>query len=394
MVERLEHTIDELGERFDAAHRVRGARRDVVAAWLDLGRDGRAPGRAACACVAAEPPSLVVRLPEPAVRPAVDDGPLAGGRVARRPGPSRRSRSGARRRPPPRPRHRPPRRPSPTPTRSTHDPGHRGRRARTPRDIDVVGVPVFASGPVPRSARPVASPPGRARVRGQGRPDPRSCPGPRSVDVVAVGLGDAGHGDPGDGCATRRPRSPGPPAKRTSLATALADVDATGPAADVAQAVAEGFVLGTLPLLGASRREAADARPRAGGPAPPGRHRARPSPPAAARGQAIGEAVGLARDLANTPPDHLNATRPGRAGHRRSAAERKLAIEVLDEDAMAEMGLGGMLGVNRAPPSRPAWSSSPTRPAHPERHRGPGRQGRDVRLGRHLAQAVRRHARR
>ena len=35
------------------------------------------------------------------------------------------------------------------------------------------------------------------------------------------------------------------------------------------------------------------------------------------------------------------------------AAERKLAIEVLDEEAMAEMGLGGMLGVNRgsaAPP--------------------------------------------
>ena len=38
-------------------------------------------------------------------------------------------------------------------------------------------------------------------------------------------------------------------------------------------------------------------------------------------------------------------------------AERKLAIEVFDETEMAEMGLGGILGVNRGPLRRPAWSS-------------------------------------
>jgi leucyl aminopeptidase len=66
----------------------------------------------------------------------------------------------------------------------------------------------------------------------------------------------------------------------------------------------------------------------------------------ARRGEAVGAAVALARDLANMPPAHLNALDLAERAIA-IAASGKLDIEVLDEDAMAEMGLGGMLGVNR-----------------------------------------------
>ncbi len=75
--------------------------------------------------------------------------------------------------------------------------------------------------------------------------------------------------------------------------------------------------------------------------------------------------MALARDLANTPPDHLNATDIAERAIA-LAAERRLAIEVYDEDAMAEMGLGGMLGVNRgsvAPPRMIKLTYTPRRPA-------------------------------
>ena len=72
------------------AHRVRGARRDRGRGLARPGPDRRPPGRAARASVAAAAVARR-RLPEPAVRPAVDHGPLAGGRVP--PPGRRRSRS-------------------------------------------------------------------------------------------------------------------------------------------------------------------------------------------------------------------------------------------------------------------------------------------------------------
>ena len=139
---------------------------------------------------------------------------------------------------------------------------------------------------------------------------------------------------------------------RASLATSLADVDARGLApAAAAQAVAEGFVLGTY-RFSAFKSEAAQARPEPRGAHRRGRRTGPPSPPAARAGVAVGEAVALARDLANTPPDHLNAADLAERAIA-IAAERKLGIEVLDESDMAEMGLGGMLGVNRGS-DRPA----------------------------------------
>ena len=218
--------------------------RDRVAAWLDLARTVvRRAERLALA--AAPPPSLAVALPQPALRPAVDHGPLAGGPVphdpvGRRPRPGRTPPTAHRRSPSPTP----PRSRSPSPTRSTHDPRHRVA-ASTPRDVDVVGVPVFSQ----RSGAPVRSAcPGRrlGELGFEGKPGQTlTVPSASGPSTVAVGLGEPaklttgraahgrgrarprrGHADgAGDRAGRRRRRRPA--------------------RAAVAQAVAEGFALGT-----------------------------------------------------------------------------------------------------------------------------------------------------
>ncbi len=121
-------------------------------------------------------------------------------------------------------------------------------------------------------------------------------------------------------------------------------------AAEAAQAVAEGLVLGSYEFL----------KYKPGG---------KPSPlqkvtvlgstaagvkDALARGQAIGEAVNLARDLVNEPGGALNAvdfaavaTRVGR--------ESGLKVSVLDEPAIKRLKLGGLLGVNRGSANAPRF---------------------------------------
>jgi len=233
--------------------------------------------------------------------------------------------------------------------------------ATTPRDVDVVGVAVFLSGPVPRQL-------GLSRARlgelgfegkpGQTFPVP-SATGPL---VVAVGMGDASALTTGvlRSAAAALVRAAG---TRPSLATGLADVEPrTVAPADAAQAVAEGLALGAYRFSAFKTEKAKPTVERVvltAGPA----HRAAIET-GAAKGLAVADAVGLARDLANTPPDHLNATDIAERAIA-LAAERRLAIEVYDEDAMAEMGLGGMLGVNRgstAPPRMIKLTYTPRRP--------------------------------
>jgi leucyl aminopeptidase len=234
--------------------------------------------------------------------------------------------------------------------------------ASTPRDIDLVGVPVASSGPVPRALRL-----SRARLGElgfEGKPGQvLTVPAASGPSTVAVGLGDPGAITAGviRAAASALARAAG---SRTSMATALADLDAPGLSrAAVAQAVAEGFALGTY-RFSAFKSE----------PAKPGLERmvltGRAEQRAAiangsARGLAIGEAVALARDLANTPPDHLSAIDLAERAIA-VAADRKLAIEVFDEAEMAEMGLGGILGVNRgsaAPPRLVKLTYAPRNPS-------------------------------
>jgi leucyl aminopeptidase len=90
---------------------------------------------------------------------------------------------------------------------------------------------------------------------------------------------------------------------------------------------------------------------------------------AAARGARDGEtlanATQLARDLANAPPGYMTAT-----GIAELAAalgpERGLGVQVFDEDALAELGCGGLLGVNRGsaePPRMVKLTYTPRTPA-------------------------------
>ena len=66
----------------------------------------------------------------------------------------------------------------------------------------------------------------------------------------------------------------------------------------------------------------------------------------ARRGGAMASATQLAGDLANAPPGYMTATAIAEVAVT-LAAEHGLEAEVLDEQALLELGCGGMLGVNR-----------------------------------------------
>jgi leucyl aminopeptidase len=215
--------------------------------------------------------------------------------------------------------------------------------ANTPRTAAVIGVPVFTSGPVPRQLRvPRAR---LAELGFDGKPGQLlQVPSPSGPTLVAVGVGEreslstAVVRDAAAGLARSA-------AKRPDLATGLAELDVPGASRrEVAQAVAEGCVLGTYRFTTFKSDPSEIELARVVLTAPSAVHAAVTT--GAARGQAIAEAVALARDLANTPPADLNA-RDLAERAQKIAADCRLAIEVLDEVDMAEQGLGGLLGVNK-----------------------------------------------
>jgi leucyl aminopeptidase len=79
---------------------------------------------------------------------------------------------------------------------------------------------------------------------------------------------------------------------------------------------------------------------------------------------AVGEAVGTARDLVNTPPNDLYPeTFAARA--RELAEAAGVEVEVLDDAALAEAGFGGVLGVGQGSSRKPRlvrlrWSGGPS----------------------------------
>lgn len=87
--------------------------------------------------------------------------------------------------------------------------------------------------------------------------------------------------------------------------------------------------------------------------------------PAAQRGRATADAVNFARDLVNEPGGSLTPrVFADRVGERASAAG--LTVEVLDEAAIADAGLGGLLAVNQGseePPRLLKLTYEPEQPA-------------------------------
>ncbi len=236
--------------------------------------------------------------------------------------------------------------------------------ARTaPSSADAIGVPVGLKGALPRQLgldRQTLSESGFDAKVGQTIVVPRRD-GPT---LVAIGIGDPDALTPNklrDAAAAFARAA----AKHGSLATALAEI-APGVAADVAaQAIVEGVILARY-RYGALKREVPTAglRELTLVSTPP---RAAAVQRGADRGLATANAAQLARDLANTPPGHLTASRIADVAVAVGAAST-LTVEVFDGDALAELGCGGILGVNAGSTEPPRMVKLTYRPARPTGH--------------------------
>ena len=143
--------------------------------------------------------------------------------------------------------------------------------------------------------------------------------------------------------ATRRPRSPAPPRATASSprpSRTWPDVDA----AAAGQAVVEGVLLARYRYRAFVDRPAEAPLTSLTLVATGGRGRGVKA--GAERGRVLAEAVQVARDLANTPATHLTATRMAEVA-RVLGTEAGLKVEVFDNDALVELGCGGLLGVNQ-----------------------------------------------
>lgn len=89
----------------------------------------------------------------------------------------------------------------------------------------------------------------------------------------------------------------------------------------------------------------------------------------ARRGKVLAGATALARDLANCPPAHLTAVRMAELAEQ-LGAERGLAVEVFDEDALLELGCGGLLAVNGGSAEPPRMIKLTYRPDGAATHLG------------------------
>lgn len=207
-----------------------------------------------------------------------------------------------------------------------------------PAEAAALGLAVKGSGPVPRQLGVSRS--RLAELGFEGKPGQTLVlPGKQGV-VVAVGVADAPTAnqlrDAAGAFVRAVPRA-------AHVATNLAEV--AGPDVDAAaayRAVTEGALLAGYryaglksdPASGAVLTQvslvgAASAAARSG----------------AAAGQATAGATALARELANTPASHLTARQLADFAVQ-LGRERGLDVEVYDKDRLAQLGAGGILGVN------------------------------------------------
>src|SRR5262245_6722764 len=233
-----------------------------------------------------------------------------------------------------------------------------------PSSAGAVGIPVGEKGTVPRQLgvdRTTLATLGFEGKAGQTLVVPRR----QGADLVAVGTGNGrlSIGELRDAAAAFARAVP----KHAELATALHE--AGGPdAAAAAKAVVEGALLAryrfdslksngdttrltALTLLAPSPKQAAVGA-------------------GVARGRATARAAMLARDLANSPPSHLTATRLA-ALATEVGKDSGVAVEVFDLERLAELGCGGLLGVNAGssePPFMIKLTYRPRRSAKPAGH--------------------------
>ncbi|MFC4222757.1 leucyl aminopeptidase [Lysinibacter cavernae] len=86
-----------------------------------------------------------------------------------------------------------------------------------------------------------------------------------------------------------------------------------------------------------------------------------------ARGLILSRAGSLARDLANTPPRHLNAVKMGEIATA-IGAQTGLEVEVFDRQQLIDLGCGGLLGVNAGSTEEPRMVKLTYRPENGKGH--------------------------
>jgi leucyl aminopeptidase len=226
-----------------------------------------------------------------------------------------------------------------------------------PASAGAVGIPVGTHGGVPRELgldRATLTASGFDGKLGQTLVVPRQD-GP---SAVAVGIGDPAALDASKlrDAAAAFARAAG---KHAHLATTLTDV-ASVPPAVAGQAVVEGVLLARYRYDALKQQATGTALARLSLVATPKRIDAVTA--GAERGHVLAAVGELARDLANAPPGHLTAAGMADVAAR-VAADRGLGIEIFDAEALAELGCGGMLGVNAGsvePPRMIKLSYRPT----------------------------------
>ena len=180
--------------------------------------------------------------------------------------------------------------------------------------------------------------------------------------AVAIGVGEPGAIDAA-GLRSAAAAFARAASKHAQLATNLADVEGVE-AKVAAQAVTEGVLLASYRYTGL-KNDAKNASCLVALTLVAGPKTEKEVDKGAQRGQTIASAAAFARELANTPPTHLNATDIA-AKAVEIGAEAGLQVEVFNKNQLEQMGCGGIIGVNRGSTEPPrmvklTWSpKSPT----------------------------------
>jgi len=209
-----------------------------------------------------------------------------------------------------------------------------------PTRVDAIGIPVGTTGVVPRSLG--LSRAALEKAGFEGKPGQTLVlPSATGSTQIAVGIGELTSLSTTvlRNAAGAVVRAAG---KRATVATTLADLAGVD-AAKAAQAVVEGALLAAYRYAGIKKDPNKSSLTELV--LVVGEKRSSGARTGSDRGQATAAAAYLARDLANTPPGYMAA---------RHMAERAvevgrtsgLTVEVFNRDQLAEMGCGGMLGVN------------------------------------------------
>ena len=216
-----------------------------------------------------------------------------------------------------------------------------------PTGVGAVGVAVGAKGAIPKSIgldRATMASAGFEGKVGQTLVVPQRS-GPT---IVAVGTGDGvlTTAEVRDAAAAFA-RAAG---KYSTLATGLQSAVGRDNVAAGAQAVVEGVLLARYRF--GSLKNKAEAAPVDALWLIASASDAGPVKSGIGRGQATASAAQLARDLANTPPSHLTASRIADLAADIAGATG-LEIEVLGPGELRELGCGGLLGVNAGSSEEP-----------------------------------------